>query len=150
MYNLTYISEAKVMFSEDELDNLIEEAALANMRNDISGCLLFKEGLFFQYIEGPKPRIKALEQRLDDDPRHVITHRFYREDNQPRRFPSWHMQQVDSNVIEKLRKDTQQVARNDWFSVEGLPVDDIQQTMMASVELLVQQYSLVLSEAFNE
>lgn len=138
MQSLTYISRATTHFTPEALEQLTDAAAERNLTLDISGCLLYSEGHFLQYIEGPDPAILQLEQALTTDPRHRIIHRLTQLNQTYRRFPCWHMQHVDSNTIAALGQTTHQLSMSNWTQINYK--QQLQQQLMKAITLLADQY----------
>lgn len=70
MLELVYISTATRSFEQDDLRELVEQAAAINSREGITGLLLYNGRNFLQLLEGESGRIVALMARLRADPRH--------------------------------------------------------------------------------
>lgn len=75
MIFLVYVSSATQLFSETELVELLKRAKENNLRNGITGMLLYSNGNFIQVIEGEEDSVQTLHQKILTDPRHknVIT-----------------------------------------------------------------------------
>ena len=102
---ITYISSFVKDMSDDEIEQLADQAAKKNAENDITGVLMAKGEVFFQIIEGPEENIDRLYANLLKDPRHekIITLGIQLGDLQ-RLFPSWHMKEInlDTTTSERL------------------------------------------------
>lgn len=68
---LAYRSRAVPSFSTSELDSLIETARARNRAAAITGMLIYDEGRFFQWLEGPSDQLSNLWQTIRKDPRHT-------------------------------------------------------------------------------
>lgn len=91
VYQILYHSRAVAPFSETELETLLARARAFNGQHNITGLLLYSNGLFVQAFEGPEAPMRALYARIQADPRHtqVVT---VNEGPEPaRRFPDWQM-----------------------------------------------------------
>lgn len=71
VYQILYRSQATYRPSEAQLQEMLVLARLHNARQQITGLLLYSEGLFVQVIEGPEEAIRALYARIQRDPRHT-------------------------------------------------------------------------------
>jgi hypothetical protein len=91
MFMLVYVSSAVELFSEQELTALLDESRKNNSKLDITGMLLYKDGNFMQFLEGPKEAVLALVEKIKLDPRHrgmiVLLH----EEHANREFEQWAM-----------------------------------------------------------
>lgn len=70
MIYLLYISSAVHEMTDAELVTLLQASRENNVRDGITGVLLYKGGNFIQYLEGPEPAVLSLHQRIAHDPRH--------------------------------------------------------------------------------
>lgn len=91
IYYLIYMSSASRSFSSDELFEMLPDFRKHNAQEDITGMLLYKNGCFQQFIEGPEEAVKSLYARIHLDARHrsVITVNEGFEDK--RQFSEWSM-----------------------------------------------------------
>lgn len=95
MYFLTYISERTENHALD-LNDLLKEARIKNLKNNLTGILLFRSQTFFQLLEGRKEDVLTTFQKIADDPRHEkLEVLFEIELDEPRIFPSWQMGLID-------------------------------------------------------
>lgn len=88
---LTYQSRASHEFGSLHLFQLLTEARLRNERLEITGHLLYSDGLFTQCLEGPAPSLDTLWQSLSRDQRHHDMQLLNRYPIAQRRFPDWSM-----------------------------------------------------------
>lgn len=70
MLQLIYVSTATRSFEPSEIHDLVDQAATLNLRDGITGLLLFNGRNFLQLLEGESGRILDLMARLRADPRH--------------------------------------------------------------------------------
>ncbi|MFC6223337.1 BLUF domain-containing protein [Hymenobacter artigasi] len=71
VYQLLYRSRATYRPSEAQLREMLALARLHNSRKNITGLLLYSEGIFVQVIEGPEAEIRELYARIQCDSRHT-------------------------------------------------------------------------------
>ena len=103
---ITYISSFVQDMSDQKIEDLASQAAKNNARNDITGILMAKGGIFFQIIEGPEENIDKLFSDILKDPRHEkITPVGIQVGDLKRLFPNWHMKEIDldKNASERLQ-----------------------------------------------
>ncbi len=67
---LIYISSARFLLSDQELLELLCQARDFNAAHDISGILVYNDGVFIQVLEGHASTISNLYQRIQRDQRH--------------------------------------------------------------------------------
>lgn len=84
-----YLSHAVPGFGTDDLHRLVEKSQQRNARNGVTGLLIFAEGHFMQFIEGPEAAIAQLRSLIQADPDHTdITELRYTMASQ-RLFDGW-------------------------------------------------------------
>ena len=88
---LIYQSKASHEFGSLHLFHLLTEARLRNERLQITGHLLYCDGVFTQCIEGPASSLDTLWQSLLRDERHHDLTLLARYTIDERRFPDWSM-----------------------------------------------------------
>ena len=88
---LLYVSAARRLMSDHDLRILLNQAREANRLNGITGMLIYAEGHFVQYIEGPESAVTTLIQRIERDHRHHGLIRLLEGPLQSRAFTDWTM-----------------------------------------------------------
>ena len=73
-YRIIYASIAARPFGAAEFDRLLMQARIYNFSEGIGGLLLRAESQFLGVLEGPKPAVEALNERIAADPRHRAVH----------------------------------------------------------------------------
>lgn len=91
IHQLVYLSSATIDFDDRALLELLEASRRNNARDGLTGLLLFRNGNFIQVLEGAKPSIEALLERLSRDPRHRGIIRLLAHDVPERTFGDWSM-----------------------------------------------------------
>lgn len=113
---LIYASAAKYDFDVAELHILLEKSRRENLKNEISGMLLYQNQSFFQVLEGPEANVAKTYERINADPRHAGISKLLQLSIEQRAFSNWTMGHArvtltDLSKIEGLndffRKDTQ-------------------------------------------
>jgi hypothetical protein len=91
IYHLIYQSSATERLDQNRLMELLKFARRKNEAAGLSGMLLYRNGLYLQYIEGLRSDVYDLLNRLKDDRRHKAI-RIIRESTLPDRlFQDWSM-----------------------------------------------------------
>lgn len=88
---ITYVSSATTRLSDEALERLVLDARAFNQDVDVTGVLLYHDGTFFQYFEGPAGGVEQVYERIKNSRTH---HSIYPllDAAQPRRlFPNWLM-----------------------------------------------------------
>jgi hypothetical protein len=91
MYTLVYVSRAAQPFPDDQLDKILEQSRRNNGKLGITGLLLFKDGNFMQFLEGPKDSVLELLAKIKVDPRHHGLMVLSQQEHAQREFVSWAM-----------------------------------------------------------
>lgn len=91
MYHLIYVSSAVKELSEDELLDLLEEARARNLRQGVTGMLLYLGGNFIQVLEGEQEDVEDIYRSIAQDSRHSGLIVIEQEEISGRSFPDWSM-----------------------------------------------------------
>jgi hypothetical protein len=105
MIRLKYVSRMAQGLSEEEINQLSEDAARNNATLDITGVLFTSGGLFVQVLEGPEEDVEELYETIASDPRHRDVLLLDMERNvEERLFPGWSMRRlfVDQEARDRL------------------------------------------------
>ena len=101
---LVYISDARIPISKEEIAVILESSRQNNPARDITGLLLYCDGVFIQTLEGASKAVKQLYQIICDDPRHssaeVISDCMVEE----RIFGSWAMAYLGPTSPEAIKE----------------------------------------------
>lgn len=88
---LTYTSEAKYPLARPQIDHLLARARERNAQEGVTGVLLYSNGHFMQYLEGPELGLQKIWEIIQADPlHHRIVERSY-ETILLREFDQWSM-----------------------------------------------------------
>lgn len=94
MIRITYVSTPTPSVGAEELFQIIEVSSRNNMRDGLTGFLVFARDRFFQLVEGPEAAIDDLLARLARDRRHDALKVLSREPIAARSFPRWQMKRL--------------------------------------------------------
>ncbi len=106
LFCLLYVSE---MWRPDahEVRRICEQSRANNLRDGITGLLVFDGHAFCQFVEGSERAIASLLVRLEGDPRHGHMRLLqFGPREGPRRFPRWRLgyaYSADPSAIERMR-----------------------------------------------
>jgi hypothetical protein len=92
LYHLIYISSSKEPFTEDNFVKLLLRSRNNNAVNQITGILLYTQGNFIQYIEGPEQNIQSLYSKIKKDDRHYNVETVSEGEISRRSFQGWSME----------------------------------------------------------
>lgn len=91
LYAIVYISTAAHLPSMDELEHLRSRAHARNLELDVSGVLLYSDGAFMQYLEGPAAGLAKVYGFIKADALHFGVIDLLREPIREREFGAWSM-----------------------------------------------------------
>lgn len=86
LYSLVYTSTASRPLSKSDLEHILRKARERNLEEDVTGLLLFTDGKFMQYLEGPQRSVikifelikkSRLHEQIVEVSRHSLTKREY-------------------------------------------------------------------------
>jgi hypothetical protein len=89
---IAYVSSATTRhLSAPVLDRLLMDAREFNARADVTGALLYHDGSFFQYLEGPERGVESVYSRIKRASQHKDLIEIHRETVSQRHFSEWSM-----------------------------------------------------------
>jgi hypothetical protein len=101
-----YCSRASEGVDDVEVDRLIEFSQRRNVARGITGVLVFGNGVFFQWVEGPPIEVRKLVASLHSDSRHHDIVELDRSvDKRERLYPGWEMERVEADDIRAVLQD---------------------------------------------
>ncbi len=100
IYQLFYVSTAKVGFVQSDVDAILKKARMFNPSQQLTGVLLFRAGIFLQLLEGDKEKVHALYQKIKKDSRHRNVFTIFENTAQQRIFRNWSMGFCEIGPIE--------------------------------------------------
>jgi hypothetical protein len=91
LYAIVYVSTSARPLSIAELRHIQERAQSRNRKENVTGVLLYSEGTFMQYLEGPAPGLCGVYEVIKADPKHYGIVDLVREPIAQREFSDWSM-----------------------------------------------------------
>jgi len=91
MFYLIYVNSASAPMNDDELFTLLEQSRENNLKLEVTGMLLYKDGSFMQMLEGGKETVLELFERIKQDKRHKNVISIISDDIRQRNFEYWSM-----------------------------------------------------------
>jgi hypothetical protein len=114
LFNLVYCSRAAAGVDSQAVDRIIDTARRHNPPQGITGLLVFGNGIFFQWIEGPREHVTRLMDRIKVDPRHeTVVELSTSEEVRERVFPDWDMELVTTDDIRGVLIDALETAEDE-------------------------------------
>lgn len=96
--SLVYVSTAAHEPSHADLTALMSRAQVRNMEHQMSGVLLYSDGTFMQYLEGPPAGLDVVYGFIKADPLHYGIVELVREKIAARQFGQWSMSFRSTNL----------------------------------------------------
>ncbi len=95
--------------SDKAIQEILERSRRNNAKKDITGCLLYSDKLFVQYLEGNRRDLETLYAKIECDSRHSEINQISIGPLHVRIFPTWAMgaqstQKHDFNLIHELEQ----------------------------------------------
>lgn len=91
MIHLIYISSATSWPSENDLKELLEQSRVRNLRQNITGLLLYDNATYMQVLEGSAEDVHDIYSSILKDPRNNANVTLVDEEISQRDFPNWSM-----------------------------------------------------------
>ena len=91
MYFVLYSSQAKGQPNSQEFAIILEQCLRNNPAKEITGLLLYHDGIFMQFIEGEKENILALYEVIRQDLRHEHVKTIAEGEQEGRKLSDWAM-----------------------------------------------------------
>ena len=88
---LIYVSSAHRRLREPELESLLSVSRARNLEDGLTGVLLYNDGNFMQYLEGPDTALRQTYKRICADPLHGNLIEILLEPITERSFATWAM-----------------------------------------------------------
>ena len=100
LYHLGYVSTEAVNFSDEALVDLLRNARRANADREVTGLLLYREGSFYQVLEGTESDVMATFDHIERDPRHKDVRVLFNGKTDTREFADWQMGFLNLNDVD--------------------------------------------------
>ncbi|QIK80640.1 BLUF domain-containing protein [Lysobacter sp. HDW10] len=134
LYAIAYRSKAARELTSQELDRLLLDARTFNQRASVTGVLLYHDGSFFQFFEGPEEGVDAVYQRIRPARTHTNIVELLRAPSRSRQFESWHM-----GFCETPETELQTLATASWE--EAMPITRVSYERSEGLGLLLNYWN---------
>lgn len=136
MFYLIYTSTILDHTSEVELYDILESSIRNNTEKDITGLLIYNDGMFIQMLEGGREEVNSIYRKILDDKRHYNITTLLSGETSKRHFPHWRMalEVTHEKTFRQLEAFESLQEANDFL--EGMHDDD------ASIRLLRYFYKV--------
>ena len=91
LHALVYVSTAVRQLTQADIDRLLANARRRNLREGVTGLLLYSHGNFMQYLEGGEAGMATVYDAIKADPLHSGIVELLREPIDCREFEEWAM-----------------------------------------------------------
>ena len=61
--NLIYVSNP-VGFNEKNIKNILKTSIINNKKNKVTGCLIYRQDLYLQFLEGPQKELEFTYNKI--------------------------------------------------------------------------------------
>jgi len=120
------MSTAKNLFTENELENLMEKSKQNNKKIDVTGLLLTKGKTFIQCLEGEKDNVEELYSKIENDDRHDDVIELIEEEIDSRIFTDWSMGYRNIEKVHTINTDKlKEIKLDDIKNLEQSDIYDI-------------------------
>ena len=99
VYRLAYVSRASSLFQPEDLQKINEQSSLRNAEADITGILIVDSGKIMQILEGREDRVRALFERIAQDPRHESVKQVAGNERSQRLLHCWSMVGLQTGLV---------------------------------------------------
>jgi hypothetical protein len=90
-YQIMYSSQATEPMTVTDLEKILTDARAGNEARNVTGVLVYVDGVFFQVLEGDQAVVRSLMANIASDTRHQSVKVFYEAQVDVRAFESWSM-----------------------------------------------------------
>ena len=90
-YQIIYSSEATAAMSVSDLERILADARSGNEAREVTGVLLYVDGVFLQILEGNKDTVLGLMRHIAADSRHAAVKVFHEAEVDEPMFGNWRM-----------------------------------------------------------
>jgi hypothetical protein len=91
IYELLYSSHASPDLTAKDILDILKISQENNLKHDITGCLLYFDKEFIQFLEGDEKPVKNLFSKIKEDSRHKEIILLLENDKIERVFKNWNM-----------------------------------------------------------
>ncbi len=102
-HQIMYSSQATEPMTVTGLEAILADARTGNEARNVTGALVYVDGVFFQIIEGDRDVVHKLMASIASDSRHHSVKIFYEAEVDVRAFESWSMAYL-SATAEQMSK----------------------------------------------
>ena len=90
--HLIYFSKPTI-FDYETIKNIVAISRVNNNRTGLTGSLIYRSDLYFQFLEGPPDAVDSTYRKIKLDSRHSEIHKIQEDITNRRLFASWAMRE---------------------------------------------------------
>ena len=109
LYQMIYSSNAIQTMNSTHLEEILVDARIGNDARDVTGALVYVDGVFLQILEGERAVLDSLVASIRDDSPHDSMKVFHEAEIPVRVFSDWRMAYLSPEVADVSR----------WAGLEG-------------------------------
>lgn len=98
VFQLIYMSQAVEGVSYKDLHDILETSRSNNLKKGITGLLIYREGFFFQILEGNEENVRNTVSKIRLDDRNESLRILTETTNDQRLFGDWSMAFYDGDI----------------------------------------------------
>ncbi len=95
-YQIIYSSESAMPMQSDDLEEILQHARSRNASRNVTGALVYVDGLFLQILEGDAVAVQSLMARISSDVRHEAITVLKSSETPLALFSDWNMAYVSA------------------------------------------------------
>jgi hypothetical protein len=99
-YQIMYSSQATAPMTSAELERILADARTGNEARDVTGVLIYVDGVFVQILEGDEDVVRNLVESIKADARHHAVKVFHVAEVDERAFQAWSMAYLSPSAEE--------------------------------------------------
>ena len=91
VYRIIYISSTRYAHTNGDIDAILFQSQKNNLRDGLTGLLIYDGKRFFQYLEGEETQVCRTVERIRADDRHYALVVLSEKETERRQFGNWAM-----------------------------------------------------------
>jgi len=145
-FQLSYSSKADESITKKCLQDILKAAKEKNALHNITGCLIYHNGHFFQILEGPKNEVLALVETIRKDIRNTDLKILSEGVTSGRTFNEWSMALIEGSFSKIEKVDDFEVMPEDFLAIPDFKNPITNRYMWEKA----RNYLIVNQEAIND
>lgn len=109
LHQIIYSSKATQAMESTRLEQILDDARAGNEARNVTGALIYVDGVFLQVLEGERKALDELLAGIRNDSRHESMKVFHEAEIEQRTFSEWRMAYLSTDIEDMAR----------WAGLEG-------------------------------